>query len=81
MTRRQIKEHAMKRQEFVGLVDEILDVTGWSQAELGRRVGVHEATVSRWRDDRTPNGPTVAMLKLVLAQAKAGEFKQLVASA
>jgi len=30
---------------------------GWSQAELARRLGVTEVTVSRWETEATPIGP------------------------
>lgn len=30
-------------------VDQALDVLGWTQAELSRRMGVHENTVAQWK--------------------------------
>lgn len=71
---------SMKHDELVKTVREILRITDWSQAELGRQVGVHEATVSRWLDDQTPNRPTLVMLRMVLEQARAGHYKQSAAA-
>ena len=41
---------------------QILEEIGWSQAELSRRVGVSEATITRWVE--VP-GPVEAYIRLV----------------
>lgn len=38
------------------IITEILAVTGLNQTELGRKVGVRQATISRWKNDL--HGPT-----------------------
>lgn len=45
----------------------MLDVLGWSQAELARRVDVHPNTVSGWSTGRTNvPGPVRAYLELAV---------------
>ncbi|ALU43078.1 helix-turn-helix transcriptional regulator [Pseudoalteromonas rubra] len=38
---------------------------GWSQAELGRRIGVDQATISNWESDKT-DIPLTKMFEIVL---------------
>lgn len=41
------------------LIRRMLDVTGWSQVELGRRIGVHKQTVQDWLQGRMRPRPGV----------------------
>ena len=51
----------------------ILKELGWSGAELGRRVDVHEKTVSKWRNGhRDVPGPVAVYLNLALAVKRLG---------
>lgn len=44
-----------------------LDVLGWSQAELAKRLGVHKNTVSKWATGQTHlPGPVNAYLNLAV---------------
>lgn len=46
-------------------VDQALDVLGWSQAELARRLDVHENTVLGWKATGAP-GYAQAYLRLAM---------------
>lgn len=41
------------------LIRRTLDVTGWSQVELGQRIGVHKQTVQDWLQERMQPRPGV----------------------
>lgn len=45
---------SLRADQYVPLVREVLDRTGWSQAELARRIGVSRTTVNAWLKGRSP---------------------------
>lgn len=51
-------------------IHELLKLTGWSQAELARQVGVTEGAVSRWFTDRTPSGSATKSMRQLLEDAR-----------
>ena len=59
------------------LIRTVLNGTGWSQAELGRRIGVHRDTVQDWAQGRTqPRPGALADLRKVL-EAQRGELESI----
>lgn len=61
------------------VIRDVLAITGWSQAELGRRVGVHKDTVQDWVQGRFQPRPGVyADLRKVL-EAQRDELGRLIA--
>lgn len=62
---------------FVAEVEQILKITGWSQAELSRRIDVAKATVTNWLSGKTaPDGTARYTIADVLRRAKDGEFNE-----
>lgn len=52
-------------------IRELLELKGWSQADLARRLDMHEATVSRWLSGATkPAGPARILMRQWLAEAR-----------
>ena len=50
---------------------ELLDLQGWSQGELARRLQVESSTVGRWINGATvPSGATQMLLRLWLDEAR-----------
>lgn len=50
---------------------ELLELNGWSQAELGRRLELHEAAISRWvRGECAPTGPARILMRQWLDEAR-----------
>ncbi|MFG1378895.1 helix-turn-helix domain-containing protein [Xanthobacter autotrophicus] len=41
------------------IIRRILDTTGWTQAEMGRRIGIHKDTIQDWLQGRTRPRPGV----------------------
>jgi transcriptional regulator with XRE-family HTH domain len=63
----------MKRAELV----ELLKLTGWSQAELGRRLELSNAAVSRWlTGERSPTGPARILMRQWLDSARENTEEQ-----
>jgi transcriptional regulator with XRE-family HTH domain len=53
-------------------IRDALAATGWSQAELGRKIGVHRDTVQDWVQGRAqPRPGALADLKLALEAHRA----------
>ena len=61
------REEPMSRSE----IEDLLKLKGWSQAELGRQLGMSEAAVSRWlTGEREPKTPVKILLRQWLSQAR-----------
>jgi hypothetical protein len=67
------------------VIEEIMEITGWNQADLAKVCNTNRATVCRWlakgEEGRMPSGTSAAFLADLLRRAKAGEFKQPAAAA
>ena len=50
---------------------ELLQLRGWSQAELARRLETHPTTVGRWVEGKEPAGPAKILMRLWLEDARA----------
>jgi transcriptional regulator with XRE-family HTH domain len=58
-------------------IRELLELRGWSQAELARQLGLHESSVSLWlTEGRTPRGPACILMRQWLIQARQDAQKQ-----
>lgn len=51
-------------------IGELLQLNGWTQAELARQVGLTEGAVSRWFTDRTPSGAATKAMRRMLDEAR-----------
>jgi len=60
------------------MIHDIMDRTGWKQAEVAARLGVEQATVSRWMKGQDPRGSTRdAIRKLHRAVASGAELDSM----
>lgn len=58
-------------------ISELLRLKDWSQAELGRQLGVHESAVSFWvHGERTPGGSSRKFMREWLEAARLENRKQ-----
>lgn len=63
----QRREESFTRTE----IEDLLKLKGWTQAELGRQLGMSEAAVSRWlTGEREPKTPVKILLRQWLSQAR-----------
>ena len=50
---------------------ELLDLKGWSQAQLARELGLHESSISLWLSgERNPMGPAKILMRQWLDQER-----------
>lgn len=61
------------RMNTARMTSEILALKGWTQAKLAARLGVSQATVSRWIKGQDPEGPTRDQLRDLHAELFAGK--------
>lgn len=54
-------------------LEQLLKELGWSQAELGRRIGVHKNTISNWCSSNKPPEVVIFYLEMKLQLRKLGE--------
>jgi len=67
----------MTDHQFLCNVRAILDITGWSQAELARRLDIDAATITNWLKGKTsPDGTARYAINDVFRRAQAGEFRE-----
>ena len=61
-------------------ISELLELNGWSQAELGRRLELSEAAISRWfSGQQKPTGPARILMRQWLDEARKSPRKEAVA--
>jgi DNA-binding transcriptional regulator YiaG len=66
-TTRMSRGNQMNRQEIL----ELMQLRGWSQAELARQLELSEAAVSRWFSGiHAPTGPARILLRMWLDKAR-----------
>lgn len=63
-----------RMKEIAKVVQAILDRTGWTQEQLGERLGTTQVTVSRWLAGTQPRGDTRDAIRLLAAEV--GVFAQ-----
>lgn len=52
-------------------IQDLLDLKGWSQAELARQLDLSEAAISRWfSGQQHPTGPARILMRQWLTEAK-----------
>ena len=58
-------------------IQELMTRKGWSQADLARKLGMFESTISRWlRGQTKPVGPKKNQLRQMLDEVRAAKKKQ-----